>query len=196
MTGPEPQINPRIVDSSEASPLSPALLGGKAANLAALCRANLPVPSWICVTSEVFEPLTTGIADLVAALEAIDIEDRVAQRSAARQIRERIGAMQLRDEDIVQLLRRFDQVFPQNAFVAVRSSAVGEDSSKDSFAGQMDTYLFVTRENLVARVTGCFASAFSERPLFYRRIRGGGIRSVEAAVVVQLMVDARSSGVM
>jgi rifampicin phosphotransferase len=195
MTGEAP-INRRIVDSTEALWLSPALLGGKASNLATLCRASMPVPPWICVTSEVFGPLTARISDLIATLEGIDVENRAGQRSAAKQISESIGAMQIADEDVAHLLRRFDQVFPQNAFVAVRSSAVGEDSSKDSFAGQMDTYLFVRRATLTSRVIACFASAFSERALLYRRIRGGDIRSVQAAVIVQLMVDARASGVM
>ncbi|CAF5108207.1 unnamed protein product, partial [Rotaria socialis] len=36
-----------------------------------------------------------------------------------------------------------------NMHVAVRSSATAEDLPDNSFAGQQDTYLHVTKENLI-----------------------------------------------
>jgi pyruvate,water dikinase len=196
MTAPRAQGHGRIVDSAEASELAAHLLGGKATNLAALSRAKLPVPPWICLTARVFAPATEGVSELISAVESADPADGAAERAAAHKLGEALRATPLPAEDAAELLRRFDETFSRDALVAVRSSAVGEDSAKDSFAGQMDTYLFVTRETLSDRVMACFASAFSERALVYRRLRGGDLRAVRAAVIVQLMVRPRASGVM
>jgi pyruvate, water dikinase len=79
--------------------------------------------------------------------------------------------------------------------VAVRSSAVGEDSSEATFAGQYESYLWVRGADAVCdAVRKCWASASSERAAAYRGRIGGG--QVAMGVVVQTMVDAAVSGVM
>ncbi|MBP6683604.1 MAG: hypothetical protein KA159_09840, partial [Halioglobus sp.] len=80
--------------------------------------------------------------------------------------------------------------------VAVRSSAIGEDGSDASFAGQYDTVLDVEGLQALQRaIDHCVASAGSERARRYQleQAQGG-----EAAmnVVVQCMVDARVAGVV
>jgi pyruvate, water dikinase len=80
--------------------------------------------------------------------------------------------------------------------VAVRSSAVAEDSETASFAGQQETYLGVRgAEEVAARVVDCWASFFSERALFYRA-RKGSLDDLRMAVVVQAMVEAEVAGVL
>lgn len=54
--------------------------------------------------------------------------------------------------------------------VAVRSSAVGEDSEECSAAGQNSTFLGITgEENLLQAVQDCWASAYSFQSVQYRR---------------------------
>jgi len=82
--------------------------------------------------------------------------------------------------------------------VAVRSSAVGEDSAEATFAGQQDTYLWVRGVDAICEaVTRCWASLYSAEAVAYRE-RLGGAAAVHPAmgVTVQLMVDAAVSGVM
>ena len=80
--------------------------------------------------------------------------------------------------------------------VAVRSSAVAEDSEAASYAGQQETYLFVEgAEEVCGRVVDCWASFFSERALFYRSEKGS-LEDLRMAVVVQKMVDPEKSGVI
>ena len=82
--------------------------------------------------------------------------------------------------------------------VAVRSSAVGEDSEEDSFAGQMDSFLYVTKDQLKDRIIDCMASAYSERAMIYRHQRGGSsaVAVVRCAVLVQRMVCSQTAGVL
>jgi pyruvate,water dikinase len=79
--------------------------------------------------------------------------------------------------------------------VAVRSSAVGEDSAEASFAGLQDTYLWVQgAERVCDAVRDCWASLYNPEAVSYRERIGGPPPAM--GVTIQLMVDASISGVM
>lgn len=76
--------------------------------------------------------------------------------------------------------------------VAVRSSAVGEDSEVASHAGMYETILDVSdQDELAVAVRRCWESAVSERVTGYR---GGEVAAM--AILVQQMVHPDSAGVM
>jgi phosphoenolpyruvate synthase/pyruvate phosphate dikinase len=80
--------------------------------------------------------------------------------------------------------------------VAVRSSAVDEDGSDNSFAGQHDTFLNVKGGDAVAQaVVRCWASLDGAVALDYRKQSGLEIDEAVMAVVVQQMVPSDISGV-
>ncbi len=80
--------------------------------------------------------------------------------------------------------------------VAVRSSAIGEDSAEATFAGQHDTYLWVRGAEAVCdAVRSCWASLDNPEAVSYRE-RLGDSGPPAMGVTVQLMVDALVSGVM
>jgi pyruvate, water dikinase len=80
--------------------------------------------------------------------------------------------------------------------VAVRSSAVGEDSAEATFAGLQDTYLWVRgAERVCQAVRDCWASLDNPEAVAYRA-RLGDKRKAAMGVTVQRMVDAEISGVM
>ncbi len=81
------------------------------------------------------------------------------------------------------------------AFFAVRSSALDEDGAEHSFAGQLDSFLFVPPERIAEKVAAVWRSGFSERILAYRRERGLAGEPQPPAVLVQRMVDAETAGV-
>ncbi|KPK66632.1 MAG: hypothetical protein AMS21_01545 [Gemmatimonas sp. SG8_38_2] len=80
--------------------------------------------------------------------------------------------------------------------VAVRSSAVGEDSEEASFAGQYETVLDVEgAERLREAIDDCLRSAIDARAVAYRDHQT--VRDeIQMNVVVQRMVDARVAGVL
>ncbi len=81
--------------------------------------------------------------------------------------------------------------------VAVRSSAIGEDSAEASFAGLQDTYLWVRGTgHLMDRVRDCWASLYNAEAVGYRRRMKIGEQDLAMAVVVQHMVEPRCAGVM
>ncbi|MGE0547058.1 MAG: PEP/pyruvate-binding domain-containing protein [Kofleriaceae bacterium] len=80
--------------------------------------------------------------------------------------------------------------------VAVRSSAVGEDSATASFAGQHATILNVASESgLVEAVCAVHASGHADAALAYRA-RAGVPGAPRIAVVVQRLVHAHAAGVL
>lgn len=97
--------------------------------------------------------------------------------------------------DVVEeITKAFDELGVER--VAVRSSAVAEDSSQSSWAGQLESYLNVTRENLIENIRKCWNSIKSERVLSYAGGVGVDEKDLLVAVVVQKMVESEASGVM
>ena len=142
-----------------------AMLGGKAGALARLGGAGMPIPEWLVVTPAVFE--ASGAA----------------------------GACRLRSDLAAELVAAARAVAPGAAFFAVRSSALDEDGVEHSFAGQLDSFLFVPPERIPEKVEAVWRSGFSERILAYRRERGLAAGPQPPAVLVQRMVDAEAAGV-
>ncbi|MCS6977653.1 MAG: PEP-utilizing enzyme [Gemmatales bacterium] len=81
--------------------------------------------------------------------------------------------------------------------VAVRSSALAEDSEDTSFAGQQETLLNVLGESaLLDAVVRCRNSIHSQRAEAYRQRQDVAEEKTALAVVVQRMVPAEVSGVL
>ena len=80
---------------------------------------------------------------------------------------------------------------------AVRSSAVDEDGTNASFAGQHETYLnIVGADAIIQAVTRCWESARSEHALDYRRKQGLSVERPQIAVLVQQLVASDVSAVV
>ncbi|HEX6904390.1 MAG TPA: phosphoenolpyruvate synthase [Thermoanaerobaculia bacterium] len=164
-------------------------LGGKAANLAVLESLGLPVPPWYAVTTAAFEQAIGGLRERVAS--------QLAEERPASEIRSWILAAPLPPGLEEEIAAAHAARIGEDAYVAVRSSAAGEDAAGESFAGLHDSFLFVRgRESLLEAVRRVWASAYNERALAYRRAKGISLESIAVAVVVQRMVEARTSGVI
>lgn len=81
--------------------------------------------------------------------------------------------------------------------VAVRSSAIDEDGTDSSFAGQHDTYLNISGvDSVLDAVIRCARSAASPQALAYRTRRGLPLDDVRIAVLVQSLVQSDVSAVV
>lgn len=99
------------------------------------------------------------------------------------------------DEMSQNILELYTRIFPNNEKVAVRSSALCEDGAEFAWSGELETYLFVNKDNLVESIKKCFASLFSERALFYAKRANISRDKLRVAVIVQKQVESRFAGV-
>ena len=81
--------------------------------------------------------------------------------------------------------------------IAIRSSAVGEDSGEHSFAGQNSTYLNINSESgIKSSVNNCFLSMHKKSSALYREhFLNEKSSDAKMNVVLQVMVEPKFSGV-
>jgi pyruvate, water dikinase len=183
-----------------------AVAGGKCASLVEMRRAGFPVPPGFAITVAAFERFgaETGVSAEVERLVATaDPDSPESLRAVSAQIEALAAGVRL-PAGVMGLVESAYRRVAQEAgeddpAVAVRSSAVGEDSADASFAGQQETYLWVRGlTELELAVRRCWASYFSPQALSYRAwLAGGrGVGTVGMSVGVQQMADAIVAGVM
>ena len=172
--------------------------GGKGANLSRMAAQGLPVPPGFVVGAAAFRGFCDASNIACAVLDVmkrLDVDDTAAIERASAQLRDLIVSNPLPAE-IGDAIRHAYHQLGTETRVAVRSSAVGEDSESASFAGQQETFLNVRgAAEVVHAVRECWASFFAPRAIFYRKQKGE-LADTRMAVVVQEMVLADKSGVM
>jgi pyruvate,water dikinase len=161
-----------------------APLGGKARALAALRAADLPIPAWFVVRPEAFY-------DSLAAEQGSALANGL-QEAALGEI---VTALQPSAAVRAEIAEALADLCPDGAAVAVRSSASDEDGAQHSFAGQLDSFLFVEAADVPAKVAAVWRSGFGERLLAYRREHHLGPTPRPPTVLVQRMVRADAAGV-
>lgn len=176
-------------------------LGGKGASLVTMTAAGMPVPPGFVVNTAAFRAfMGTGLEDSIKAqLDGLDPEDIAAVDAASAAIRELITSRPVPADlrEVTQaaydaLQARFDSEAP----LAVRSSATAEDLPDASFAGQQDTYLWLTGFDSVGEhIRACWASLYTSRAILYRLKNNIPDDGLCMAVVVQKMVNAKTAGV-
>ena len=172
--------------------------GGKAANLGELVRAGLPVPPGFCVTTAGYRAVAADAAvrAAIGALTAVTVTDAAGLQRGAEAVRAALLAAPVPD-GLARACAAAYAGLGTDAVVAVRSSATAEDLPDASFAGQQDTLLGVRGASAVLlAIRRCWSSLFTDRAVAYRATRGIDARTVELAVVVQVLVPASVAGVL
>jgi pyruvate,water dikinase len=167
-------------------------VGGKATGLGALTKQGLSVPPGFVLTVSAYREAVAaaGVAPRIAELLTTMGTDR--DRSAA--ITALFDQVALPESLAVQVVEAYAQM--GGGPVAVRSSAIAEDTAEASFAGQQDTYLWIEgAPALLDAVVRCWASLYTTRAIGYRRRFNVASDDVAMAVVVQQMVPAVAAGV-
>jgi pyruvate,water dikinase len=177
--------------------------GGKSANLGELLSIGLHVPPGFAVAASAFRAFVaeTGLEGTITrAMERAasgDVDDGAA---ASKTIGEAMRFAPLPEPVRAEIASRYADLVRESGGeppVAVRSSALGEDSEEATFAGQQESFLWVRGlEQVCDAVRDCWASLYTPRAIAYRAARGGAGESPAMGVTVQKMVDAEVSGVL
>lgn len=151
------------------------LYGGKANSLLKLVGYGLPVPKFIILSSDFFEDF---------------INYNQIKTHDFNQVREQIDKGEFPQKMIDELLEYWDS----NNFekVAVRSSAANEDGKEKSFAGQYDTFLYVTKDKLLDAIKDCWKSLYQKNVQDYI---DDNTFNYDMNVIIQEMINADYAGV-
>ena len=188
----------------ECDASSTAMVGGKCASLGEMVKAGIAVPPGFAVTTGAYEEFLerSGAAGIISELVAgVQFDDLHSVRTASEAIESAVVSAGL-PEDVEQAVRAaYDDLSARAGTsevpVAVRSSATTEDLASASFAGQLDTFLWVLGQDEVARhILRCWAGLYSPNALTYRERLGTSGENPLMSVGVQQMVDARAAGVV
>lgn len=171
--------------------------GAKSSTLGELIAGGIPVPPGFAVSTSAFRAFVdeAGLAGKIAAETArISPGDVESVGAASHAISEAMRFAPVPDAVRDEVAQRYAELGEPP--VAVRSSALGEDSQNATFAGQQETYLWVRgADHVCDAVRDCWVSLFSSPAIAYRARLGAGDEPA-MGVAVQLMVDAEVSGVL
>lgn len=185
-----------IRDFKEISKKDMAIAGGKGANLGELLKIKIPVPPGFVILTQALEEFLEE-ADIDKRIKImrneINFEDIKSVEKKSKFIRSLILRAKIREEVRKKILNSFEKL--KSKYTAVRSSATIEDSKIDSWAGQLETYLNTTKENLIENVKKCWASLYTPQALSYRTRRNLWNKKIAVAVIVQKMIQPEVSGV-
>jgi pyruvate,water dikinase len=168
--------------------------GPKAANLARLGHAGLPIPGGFCVDADAYR-LQIAAAGLEIHTRLVASDDAGEARRAALAMKLGLLEAPIVPEVLQPLLEAWHSLAASDAPTVVRSSALVEDRFGASFAGQFESYLGLeSEEEFLIAVRSCWAALWATRVLRYMAAHDASPADTAMAVLVQPLVAARVSG--
>ncbi len=179
-----------------------AMMGGKAAMLARLQQEGFQVPTGFCLPVHAYHEFLheTGLeAFITMELQRKDFEQMRWEEiwDVSLRIRNHFATRNWPREMKERLLEDLRQEAAGWPAVAVRSTAPGEDSARQSFAGLHESRVMLRGEEAILEaIRIVWASLWSDGALLYRHELGLNPVTSGMAVVVQQMVVGEVSGVL
>ena len=186
-----------VIPLSAPEAADAARVGPKAANLAALGHAGLPIPDGFCLDAAAYrrQIAELGLAETARGVFAVD--DGLQARRHALEMKLKLMGEPVAPPLLAALLAARAALMERNpdAPVVVRSSALVEDRKGSSFAGQFESYLQLDGEDeFLTAVRACWAALWSTRALRYMATHDLDPADTAMAVLVQPLVAARTAG--
>lgn len=166
-------------------------VGGKALPLLELSKRKIPIPRGFVVTTRAHDLFLheNGLAEKMKNIFTSPNKD--VRREIIR-VREEIQSGVMPQE----LAREIDAHIEELGIkhYAVRSSATAEDAKNRSWAGEFESYLNISPQDIGASIRKCWASMLSDRVIDYAG-NFSEISSMKMAVIIQESIDSDISGV-
>ncbi len=190
-----------IVWPEDGEAVRPQVVGPKSARLAAILRTGSHrVPPFFVVSVYGYRAFVeaTGLQELVQrVLWSADASDPKSLQAACETVRKAILEATVPPQlagAVWGAALKLTQLIPSTPGLAVRSSAVVEDSSA-SFAGQFASVLNVREDGLLDAYKQVVASKYRPESVQYALARGFLDQDVEMPVLVMAMIEPACSGV-
>src|SRR5580704_5459810 len=170
--------------------------GPKAANLARLGQAGLPIPDGFCVDAEAYR---AQIRELGLEPDARGVFSAVESAQARRHaLMMKLGLLDqpITPQVLDPLLAAWRELKAKTgALTVVRSSALVEDRFGSSFAGQFESFLGIESEaDFITAIRSCWGALWATRALRYMATHDIDPADTAMAILVQPLVSARASG--
>lgn len=194
---------PYSLDLNEIATSNMIGVGKKMSRLGELKKVlNINIPEAFILTSRCFDEFcNTGdmrkqISQNIKSINFRDMEDvqKGSQNLQALILNTPIPAEM--ENEILTSYDTFVGNNPNSRLLAVRSSAIGEDSPEYSFAGLHHTALNVSRENLIDACMEVLLSKYDPQSLVYRYVNGLRDKDMPMSIGCMAMIDSVVSGVM
>jgi phosphoenolpyruvate synthase/pyruvate phosphate dikinase len=170
--------------------------GGKGASLGEMTQAGIPVPEGFVILSTTFDYFlheTDLTQEIDAILKTVDHKAIHTVEGASEKIRGLIEKQKIPVDVCNEIKKEFKSL--ETELVAVRSSATAEDGTEHAWAGQLESFLNTTKNNLLENVKKCWSSLFTPRAIFYRFEKELHETEISVAVVIQKMIQSEFSGI-
>jgi len=181
---------------------SQTLVGSKALNLSIIERGlQLPIPKGFVITTNAFRyfiEFNNLRKSIDERLIKLDIHSTASLNNISQEVVDSMMKAQIPPDMREDILNAYDSLQNQtggNVKLALRSSAVGEDT-RSSFAGQYRTILNVGKDGLLDAYKAVIASKYLPRALYYRISYGLLDTETPMAALALEMIDSAVSGII
>lgn len=185
-----------IKDFRELKSKDAGIAGGKGASLGEMTQVGIPVPFGFVVLAQAYKDflsLTDVSVEIDALWDRVNLDDMASIEHESEKLRAVILGKKIPTDIAKEIKEGVEKL--NTKFMAVRSSATVEDSKTAAWAGQLESFLYVTNKDVLERVKHCWHSLYSPRAIFYRVENKMQKDDISVAVVIQKMVPAEVSGV-
>lgn len=166
-----------------------SVVGRKSAYLGELYKMGFDIPNGFVISSRAVNESIKDIKDEISSiLSSVNLNDTTDLERKSDIIRKMILNINLPEDIEKEIYDRFSDL--NSEYVAVRAT-VTSPLSGASFAGEYETDLFVTKENLIQSVKRVIASYFNPRAIAYRILTHD---NTGIAILVQKMINPISAG--
>ncbi len=191
-----------FVGSLKSDIITTELAGSKTTTLVELSKTlNLQIPEGFLISTNCFSYLLeyNNLRPSINALLAeIDIQNLPLLAAISTKLQTLIETSEIPTEiqrKIHEIHNLMPQQNPKDSLLAIRSSALSEDG-QCSFAGQYNSFLNVTEDQLITSYLKVLSSKYSPEALAYRINCGLSDEETPMAVMVLRMINPISAGVM
>jgi phosphoenolpyruvate synthase/pyruvate phosphate dikinase len=190
-------MNSFVVPISDSEASKADRFGPKAANLATLGLAGLPIPDSYCVGADAYRFQLQALQLEGTARQVFSTDDGAKARRYALDMKLGLMDRPIAPEILQPLLAARADLIERSsdALMVIRSSALVEDRYGSSFAGQFESFVGIeSEEDFLSAVRSCWAALWATRALRYMATHDADPADTAMALLIQPLVSARASG--